>query len=108
MIPRPATRLRFGSAAGRATTRGRRERAATPTLLGAFGTPADIPADVVEILIASGRRFIASHGTAGLPNYVALVEVGVLPDAQDRVLIPGGPEAGAGGRAGGGGVGIGP
>jgi len=62
-------------------------------------TPADIAADVVEILIASDRRFIASHGTAGLPNYVALVEVGVLPDAQDRVLIPGEPEAVAERRA---------
>ena len=55
----------------------------TARLVEAVGTPPDIAADVAEILVASDRRGIASHGTARLPNYVALVEAGVLdPDAR--------------------------
>ena len=50
-------------------------------LLGTLGTPADIASDVAEILLAADRRGIASHGTARLPNYVALVEAGVLDPA---------------------------
>jgi L-2-hydroxycarboxylate dehydrogenase (NAD+) len=50
----------------------------TADLVGAIGTPADIAADVAEVLVASDRRGIASHGTARLPNYVALVEAGVM------------------------------
>ena len=50
----------------------------TAGLLGTIGTPPDIAADVAEVLVASDRRGIASHGTARLPNYVALVEAGVL------------------------------
>jgi len=53
----------------------------TAGLLGTIGTPPDIAADVAEVLIASDRRGIASHGTARLPNYVALVEAGVLDPA---------------------------
>ena len=53
----------------------------TATLIEAIGTPPDIAADVAEILVASDRRGIASHGTARLPNYVALVEAGVLDPA---------------------------
>jgi L-2-hydroxycarboxylate dehydrogenase (NAD+) len=53
----------------------------TAGLLGTVGTPPDIAADVAEILVASDRRGIASHGTARLPNYVALVEAGVLDPA---------------------------
>lgn len=53
----------------------------TAGLLGSIGTPPDIAADVAEVLVASDRRGIASHGTARLPNYVALVEAGVLDPA---------------------------
>ena len=53
----------------------------TAGLLGTVGTPPDIASDVAEVLIASDRRGIASHGTARLPNYVALVEAGVLDPA---------------------------
>ena len=53
----------------------------TAGLLGTLGTPPDIAADVAEVLVASDRRGIASHGTARLPNYVALVEAGVLDPA---------------------------
>ncbi|MDP9483109.1 MAG: Ldh family oxidoreductase [Chloroflexota bacterium] len=53
----------------------------TAGLLGRIGTPPDIAADVAEVLVASDRRGIASHGTARLPNYVALVEAGVLDPA---------------------------
>jgi LDH2 family malate/lactate/ureidoglycolate dehydrogenase len=62
-------------------------RAWTVSLLGAIGTPADIAADVATILVASDRRGIASHGTARLPNYVALVEAGVLDPAARPVLV---------------------
>lgn len=53
----------------------------TAGLLGAIGTPPDIAADVADVLVASDRRGIASHGTARLPNYVALVEAAVLDPA---------------------------
>jgi LDH2 family malate/lactate/ureidoglycolate dehydrogenase len=53
----------------------------TAGLLASIGTPPDIAADVAEVLVASDRRGIASHGTARLPNYVALVEAGVLDPA---------------------------
>lgn len=53
----------------------------TARLVESVGTPPDIAADVAEILLASDRRGIASHGTARLPNYVALVEAGVLDPA---------------------------
>jgi LDH2 family malate/lactate/ureidoglycolate dehydrogenase len=53
----------------------------TVSLVEAIGTPSDIAVDVAEVLVASDRRGIASHGTARLPNYVALVEAGVLDPA---------------------------
>jgi LDH2 family malate/lactate/ureidoglycolate dehydrogenase len=56
-------------------------RAWTQTLIETIGTPSDIAVDVAEVLLASDRRGIASHGTARLPNYVALVEAGVLDPA---------------------------
>ncbi len=60
-------------------------RAWTAALLSAIGTPDDIAADVAEVLVASDRRGIASHGTARLPQYVALVEAGVLdPSGRPR------------------------
>lgn len=53
----------------------------TTRLVAAVGTPEDIAADVAEILVASDRRGIASHGTARLGNYVALIEAGVMDPA---------------------------
>ena len=64
----------------------------TAGLLGTVGTPADIAADVAEVLVDSDRRGIASHGTARLPNYVALVEAGVL-DPAGRPVRDGGRAA---------------
>lgn len=61
----------------------------TAGLLGTIGTPPDIAADVAEVLVASDRRGIASHGTARLPNYVALVEAGVLDPTARPVLDAG-------------------
>ena len=58
----------------------------------ALGTPADIADDVAEILVASDRRGIASHGTARLPNYAALVEAGVM-DPRARPVRDGGRPA---------------
>lgn len=63
----------------------------TLRLLTAVATPDDIAADVAEILIASDRRGIASHGTARLPNYVALVEAGVLDPGARPVITRGRP-----------------
>jgi L-2-hydroxycarboxylate dehydrogenase (NAD+) len=64
----------------------------TSRLIESIGTPPDIAADVAEVLLASDRRGIASHGTARLPNYVALVEAGVL-DPTGRPLRDGGRAA---------------
>ena len=61
----------------------------TRRLLESIGTPADIAADVAEVLLASDRRGIASHGTARLPNYLALVEAGVMDPAARPVLESG-------------------
>ena len=63
----------------------------TAALLRALGTPDDIAKDVSEVLVASDRRGIASHGTARLPNYVALVEAGVLDPAGRPVRDAGRP-----------------
>jgi LDH2 family malate/lactate/ureidoglycolate dehydrogenase len=63
----------------------------TARLIEAIGTPPDIAVDVAEILVASDRRGIASHGTARLPNYVALVEAGVLDPAGRPVHDAGRP-----------------
>ena len=58
----------------------------TAELLGRCRTPPDIAADVAEILVASDRRGIASHGTARLPTYVARVAAGVLDPAARPLL----------------------
>jgi L-2-hydroxycarboxylate dehydrogenase (NAD+) len=58
-------------------------RAWTARLIESLGTPADIALDVATVLVASDARRIASHGTARLPNYVALIEGGVM-DARAR------------------------
>ena len=59
----------------------------TARLIERLGAPADIASDVAALLLASDRRGIASHGTARLPQYVALVEAGVLdPTARPAVL----------------------
>src|SRR5262245_50625630 len=50
----------------------------TKALIERLGTPSDIAADVAEILVSSDLRGIASHGTARLPQYVALAEAGVM------------------------------
>ena len=59
----------------------------TATLLERFGTPPDIAADVAEVLVAADRRAIASHGTARLPQYVALIEAGVMDPAARPELV---------------------
>jgi LDH2 family malate/lactate/ureidoglycolate dehydrogenase len=61
-----------------ATVRSHLLRAWTVALLATLETPGDIATDVADILVASDRRGIASHGTARLPNYVALIEAGVM------------------------------
>ncbi|HEY3163786.1 MAG TPA: Ldh family oxidoreductase [Candidatus Limnocylindrales bacterium] len=66
-------------------------RAWTARLVEAVGTPPDIAADVAEVLVASDRRGIASHGTARLPNYVALIEAGVMDPAARPVVDAGKP-----------------
>lgn len=51
------------------------------------GTPPDIADDVAEVLLASDRRGIASHGTARLTQYVALVEAGVMDPTARPVVV---------------------
>ncbi|CAN5608524.1 Ldh family oxidoreductase [soil metagenome] len=61
-------------------------RAWTASVLERLATPPDIASDVAEVLLASDRRGIASHGTARLTQYVALVEAGVVdPRARPEV-----------------------
>jgi L-2-hydroxycarboxylate dehydrogenase (NAD+) len=50
----------------------------TADLVARLGTPGDIASDVATVLLASDRRGIASHGTARLPQYAALVDAGVV------------------------------
>ena len=64
----------------------------TARLVESLGTPPDIAADVAEVLVASDRRGIASHGTARLPNYVALIEAGVM-DPTARPFVDAGRPA---------------
>ena len=66
-------------------------RAWTEELVRRVGTPPDIAADVAEILLASDLRGIASHGTARLPQYVKLVEAGVMDPAGRPVKEKGKP-----------------
>ena len=58
----------------------------TARLLESVGTPADIAADVAEVLVAADRRGIASHGTARLDQYTALVEAEVVDPAARPLL----------------------
>ncbi len=59
----------------------------TAALLERFETPSDIAADVAEVLVAADRRAIASHGTARLPQYLALIEAGVMdPTARPELV----------------------
>jgi L-2-hydroxycarboxylate dehydrogenase (NAD+) len=58
----------------------------TRAVVQATGSPADIASDVAEILLAADRRGIPSHGTARLPNYVSLIEAGVM-DASARPRV---------------------
>src|SRR5258707_3711532 len=55
-----------------------RLRAWTDALVRRVGTPPDIAADVADLLLAADLRGIASHGTARLPQYVKLIEAGVV------------------------------
>jgi L-2-hydroxycarboxylate dehydrogenase (NAD+) len=64
----------------------------TARLVEQLGTPSDIAADVAEVLVASDRRGIASHGTARLPNYIALIEARVM-DPAARPVVDGGRPA---------------
>ncbi|HLJ57629.1 MAG TPA: Ldh family oxidoreductase [Chthonomonadaceae bacterium] len=63
----------------------------TEALLQSVGTSPDVAADVAEVLVAADLRGIASHGTARLPNYLALVEAGVLDPAARPVKERGKP-----------------
>jgi LDH2 family malate/lactate/ureidoglycolate dehydrogenase len=58
----------------------------TARIVEAIGTPPDIAADVAEVLLASDRRGIASHGTARMYQYVALVEADLVDPAARPVL----------------------
>ena len=69
-----------------ATVRAHLLRAWTVALLAKIGTPGDIATDVAEMLVAADRRGIASHGTARLANYVALVDAGVM-DPSARPVV---------------------
>lgn len=63
----------------------------TATLVRGLGTPDDIAHDVAAVLVAADRRAIASHGTSRLPQYVALVEAGVVDPAARPGLEGGRP-----------------
>jgi LDH2 family malate/lactate/ureidoglycolate dehydrogenase len=63
----------------------------TARLVESAGTPPDIAADVAEVLVVSDVRGIASHGTARLPNYVALIEANVMDPAARPERIGGRP-----------------
>jgi L-2-hydroxycarboxylate dehydrogenase (NAD+) len=59
----------------------------TAAVVERLGTPADIAADVAEVLLASDRRGIASHGTARMPQYFALADAGVMDVAARPELV---------------------
>ena len=58
----------------------------TARIVEALGTPPDVAADVATVLVASDRRGIASHGTARMSQYVAIVESGDLDPGARPVL----------------------
>ena len=66
---------------GGATVSSAALRTWTQSVLEAIGTPSAVARDVAEILVAADRRGIASHGTARLPNYLTLVDAGVMDPA---------------------------
>jgi LDH2 family malate/lactate/ureidoglycolate dehydrogenase len=66
----------------------------TESLLQRIGTPADIAADVAEVLVASDLRGITSHGTARLEQYLKLVTAGVLDPAARPMRESGKPALG--------------
>ncbi len=86
--PSPRRRRPSGSRASSASTP-TPSRQFTAAVCRALGTPDDIAADVATVLVAADRRGIASHGTARLPSYVALVDAGVV-DAAARPVIDAG------------------
>jgi L-2-hydroxycarboxylate dehydrogenase (NAD+) len=53
-------------------------RAWTADVVCHLGTPADIAADVADVLVAADLRGVASHGTYRLPTYAGLAEAGVI------------------------------
>jgi LDH2 family malate/lactate/ureidoglycolate dehydrogenase len=63
---------------GGATVSSSALRTWTLSVLEVIGTPSAVASDVAEILVAADRRGIASHGTARLPNYLTLVDAGVM------------------------------
>jgi LDH2 family malate/lactate/ureidoglycolate dehydrogenase len=63
----------------------------TKALIERLGTPPDIADDVAQILVSSDLRGIASHGTARLPQYVALAEAGVMDPSARPVRERGRP-----------------
>jgi len=67
-------------------------RAWTEALVRRVGTPGDIAADVAKLLLAADLRGIASHGTARLPQYLKLIEAGVV-DPAGRPVKEGGKPA---------------
>src|SRR5215510_13791410 len=69
-----------------------RLRSWTDAVVQRCGTPPDIAADVAELLLASDLRGIASHGTARLPQYLQLIEAGIV-DAKARPTKEGGKPA---------------
>jgi len=69
-----------------------RLRGWTDALIRCCGTPSDIAADVAELLLASDLRGIASHGTARLPQYLKLIEAGIV-DPRARPTKEGGKPA---------------
>lgn len=59
----------------------------TAAVLERFETPPDIAADVAEVMVSADRRAIASHGTARLPQYVALIEACLTDPAARPELV---------------------
>ena len=75
-------------------------RSWTTELLGKAETPRHIAEDVAEVLVSADRRGIASHGTARLPDYVPLIEAGVMDPAGDATAIGFVPMSGSFARVG--------
>lgn len=77
----------YADPAAGSTVRAEALQSWTAAVLERLGTPADIAADVAEVLLSADRRAIASHGTARLPQYVALIEADVMdPTARPELV----------------------